>query len=216
MDKLGNVGISNTKRQARLHINDPNSLPNSKYFSNAVAIFEYGSFGNTALQLMCRAGSNYSIFSGTDSTFRRSSIEFSNDSSLRFIAGASASLTPDLMIAKNGAVGINTSTPAALFDASGSFKLGTNGTVNAALIQEAVNINVGSIPANGELDVTIAVANVATAAAVSVSPSADLNSGIIIAWARVSSAGNVRIRFRNLTGGAINPAAIDYYISAVQ
>jgi len=165
---------------------------------------------------MCRAGSNFSIFSGTDSVFARSRLEFSSDSSMRFYTGGNVGSSSNMVLSKTGSLGIGATAPTAKLDVAGTFKLGTNGTVNAALINETVNINVGSIPANGELDVTVAVPNVITTAAVSVSPSADLASGIIIGWVRVSSTGNVRIRFRNLTGGAINPAAIDYYISAIQ
>jgi carbonic anhydrase/acetyltransferase-like protein (isoleucine patch superfamily) len=115
-----------------------------------------------------------------------------------------------------GRVGIGLTTPTAVIDVDGTYKLGTNGTVNTALIKDTVNIDVGSIAANGEADVTVALANATLNGAVSVSPSADLASGIIIAWARVSAAGTIKIRFRNLTGGAINPAAINYYISVVQ
>ena len=79
-----------------------------------------------------------------------------------------------------------------------------------------MNIDVPSIAADGEQTVTVALTNVTTNGAVSISPAADLPSGILIAWARVSSAGNVRIRFKNTSASTVDPAAINYFISVVQ
>ena len=121
-----------------------------------------------------------------------------------------------MTIAKNGNTGINTLTPAAILDANGTFKLGNVGTVNSAFIKNTVTIDVGSVAANSELDVVAAVANVSTTGVVSISPAANLPAGIIIAWARVSSAGNITIRYRNVTGSAIDPPSISYFIAVVQ
>jgi hypothetical protein len=115
-----------------------------------------------------------------------------------------------------GRVGIGLTAPTALIDVDGTYKLGTNGTINTALLKDTVTINVGSVPANGELDVTVALANATLNGAVSVSPATDIESGLVIAWARVSAAGTIKIRYRNLTGAIINPASTNYYISVVQ
>ncbi|MBL0182314.1 MAG: hypothetical protein IPP96_08455 [Chitinophagaceae bacterium] len=214
VERTGQVGIANSAPEAQLHVSFGGKLPNAKYAGNGTAIFENNGIGSARIQFMNLSTTDFTIFSGTDSTFSRSSITFTPDSAIGFGAGGCCDY--DLFVAKNDFVGINTTTPVAHLDDNGTFKLGTNGTINSALIQDVVNVNVGSVPANGELDVIVPLANVATTAAVSVSPSADLPSGIIIAWARVSSSGNIKIRYRNLTGGAIDPAAINYYISAVQ
>jgi hypothetical protein len=214
VERGGQVGIANSAPEAQLHISFGGKLPNAKYAGNGTAIFENNDIGNARIQFMSKSTSDFAIFSGTDSTFFRSGITFTADSAIGFGAGGCCDY--DLFVAKNHFVGINTNTPTAQLDARGTYKLGTNGTINSALIKRTVNIIVGSIPANGELDVIVAVTNVATNAAISITPSDDLPAGIIIAWSRVSSAGNIKVRFRNLTGSAINPANIDYYISAVQ
>ena len=122
-----------------------------------------------------------------------------------------------LTIKNDGKVGIGTTVPAARLDVAADFKLGTSGSVNNALIKSTQNIDVGSIPANSELDITVAVASANTSnSAVFVSPEADIEAGVVIAWARVSAANTVKIRFRNTTGSAIDPAAINYVISVLQ
>ncbi|MBK7308876.1 MAG: hypothetical protein IPI88_18935 [Chitinophagaceae bacterium] len=122
-----------------------------------------------------------------------------------------------LTIKNDGKVGIGTTVPAARLDVAADFKLGTSGSVNNALIKSTQNIDVGSIPANSELDITVTVASANTSnSAVFVSPEADIEAGVVIAWARVSAANTVKIRFRNTTGSAIDPAAINYVISVLQ
>jgi hypothetical protein len=48
-----------------------------------------------------------------------------------------------------------------------------------------------------------------------ISPIADLNDGLIIAWAR-AEAGNVVIRVQNVTNAAIDPVEQDFYITVVE
>jgi hypothetical protein len=217
IDSFGRVGIGRTNTKAPLHVNNTSfSLPNAKYVSLPVAIFENGeSFGNTAIQFMCKSTNDFSIFSSTDSTINRSNITFNNDSSISIGTGTSFQ---SVLIAKNGnlGIGIFTPNPVAKLDANGTFRLGQTGTVNSSLIKDTVNIDVPSIAADGEQTVTVALTGVTTNGAVSISPAADLPSGILIAWARVLSSGNVRIRFKNTSASAIDPVAINYFISVVQ
>ncbi len=135
------------------------------------------------------------------------SFNYGND----FIAG-----NIKMVIDTFGNVGIGVTSPTAVLDVDGTYKLGTNGTKNTALIKDTVSINVGAVPANGELDVSVALPNVTLNGAVSISPAADIESGLVIAWARVSAAGTIKIRYRNLTAAIINPVTINYYISVVQ
>lgn len=116
-----------------------------------------------------------------------------------------------------GNVGIGAATPSARLDVGADFKLGAAGSVNNAVLKTTQNIDIGTIAANGELDVTVTVANAVTGnSAVFLSPNADINSGLIIAWARVSAPNTVKIRFRNATGAPIDPAPANYVISVLQ
>jgi hypothetical protein len=52
--------------------------------------------------------------------------------------------------------------------------------------------------------------------AVSVSPGTAPPNGIIIAWARVSAANTIEVRFENNSGAAVNPPLISYNIRIIQ
>jgi hypothetical protein len=49
-----------------------------------------------------------------------------------------------------------------------------------------------------------------------VSPASALDDGLMIAYARVSAANTVEVKFINTTGSAIDPAAMDYYITVIR
>ncbi len=116
-----------------------------------------------------------------------------------------------------GNVGIGAAVPAARLDVGSDFKLGANGVISNALLRATVNIDVPSIAANNEVDITVTVTNAnTTGSAVFVSPAADIEPGVVIAWVRVSAANTIKIRFRNTTGTPIDPAAVDYVISVLQ
>lgn len=122
-----------------------------------------------------------------------------------------------LTIRNDGKTGIATTAPAATLDVNGDFKLGAAGVVHTALLRTTASINLPSIAANSESDITVTVTGASTtASSVFVSPAADIESGLVIAWARVSAANTVKIRFRNETGSAIDPAAVNYVVSVLQ
>jgi hypothetical protein len=203
-----NVGIGTTKPFRKLHVKQGTS--GGTFQTNTNFILEGGTINYMELSTPSAALSG--IISSTNLTSIRSRILFEADSSITFCSGGSLNR---MALDNNGNLGINTTAPASKLDVNGTFTLGANGTVNNALIKNTVNIDVPSIAANSETLVTVAMANVTATAAVSVSPSADLTTGIAIVWVR-ATAGIIRIKFRNLTAGAIDPAAIDYYISVVQ
>ncbi|MET3037307.1 hypothetical protein ABXT08_14455 [Chryseobacterium sp. NRRL B-14859] len=112
------------------------------------------------------------------------------------------------------AVGINTSTPnsSSSLDVNGAYKLGNTGTVNKNVINFATTINnsissadstflTGAFNSSGILDVNIPVPTAnrpgSTQAIVAVSPNFDLPGAVSIAFARLTSSSNVRIRFMN-------------------
>ena len=206
----GLLGIGNTSPQTKFHVSK-GTVAGAAYLTLATSIFE--NFSSNFLQLMNSSSANASILSGTELTNERSAVNFNADSSVSFSTGG---FLTRMTIAKTGNTGINTTTPAAILDANGTFKLGTVGTVNSAIIKVAATIDVGSVPAGGELDVVATVANANTTGVVSISPVVNLPSGLIIAWARVSALGSITIRYRNLTGSAIDPPSTGYFIAVVQ
>ncbi len=98
----------------------------------------------------------------------------------------------------------------------------TNGTgasawTNVILgIKATVNSDVASVAANASLVHTFTVTGAVTTATAQVSPATALADGLIISYVRVSAANTVEVKFRNLTGTAINPAAMNYYITVAQ
>jgi hypothetical protein len=102
----------------------------------------------------------------------------------------------------------------ALYDRNGitlpttqTFKIGS-ALVGFGLAQANVAADPGSIAANSELDVTIAVPGTLAGDALSVSPgNGALEAGIGIVGCWVPSPGNVTFRLRNFTGTAIDPGS---------
>jgi hypothetical protein len=113
-------------------------------------------------------------------------------------------------------VGIGTTAPTRRLDVAGNVRFGNNGTTITNVIKATVNADPANCAANAGVDVDLAVANAAEGSTVSVSPGADLEAGIIIAWSRVTAAGNVRVRLQNVTAGAINPAAVDFHVTVIE
>lgn len=115
-----------------------------------------------------------------------------------------------------GNVGIGTYSPDAKLDVSGTVMLGVNGTLITNIIKVTVNVNVASVPANSSLVQTFTVTNVATSSTVSISPAIALADGLVIAYARASAANTIEVKFTNVTGGAIDPGQMNYYITVIQ
>jgi len=113
-------------------------------------------------------------------------------------------------------VGIRTNSPSRALDVAGDVRLGANGTTITNVIKATVNANIGSVPANGSITFDFAVTNAAVGSTVSISPADDLGNGLIIATARVSATNTVQIRLQNVTGGAIDPNQMDYFITVIQ
>lgn len=117
-----------------------------------------------------------------------------------------------------GNVGINNSTPVANLDVAGDVKLGTNGTVFNDIVRGTGTMGAAvSVPANSTATTTFNITNAVVGGTVSVSPSANLPTGVAISFVRVSAANTVTIGFINTTGGSINvPTSTTFAISIIQ
>jgi hypothetical protein len=114
-------------------------------------------------------------------------------------------------------VGIGTITPAARLDVSGTFVLGTNGTVLTQIVKETITaVTVPSVPANGTFAVDYPVPNAVVGSTVAISPSSVLPTGVIIGYARVAVANSVRVSYANI-GVAASTATAGYslYITVI-
>ncbi len=86
----------------------------------------------------------------------------------------------------------------------------------SGIIRGGIGIDPPNIPANSGVTTSFAFAGATVGSAVSVSPSTAPPNGIIIAWARVSAANTIEIRFENNSGAAVNPPSIGYNIRVIQ
>lgn len=126
------------------------------------------------------------------------------------------------VVTSSGALGLSTANPTAILDVDGNFRLGSKGTANKNLVNfEFVVGNGNTVNANSSLDLLIPIpaANTLTTtqANVSASPNADLPSGILVAWARVSGTGQVKLRLQNLTGSNITlSSTLKFYLTLIE
>lgn len=129
-----------------------------------------------------------------------------------FFTGSATKMCIDTL----GNVGIGITTPAALLDVDGTTKLGTNGTALTEVIKVTVNKDLPSIAVNNSYLETFAVSNAQLNSTVYISPATALADGLIICYAMVSGAGNVQVKFRNVSAGAIDPAAMNFFITVIR
>jgi hypothetical protein len=104
----------------------------------------------------------------------------------------------------------------ATFQVNGSVRLGNNGTKINYIIKASVAADLPSIPAGQSYIQTYTVANSSPSSSVMVSPAAGLDDGLIIQYARVSTAGTVEVKFRNTSGAAIDTGNMNWYITVIQ
>jgi hypothetical protein len=91
-----------------------------------------------------------------------------------------------------------------------------NGAAWGGIISGGIGIDPPNIPANGGTTVTFAFNGATVGSVVAISPSSALPNGIIIAWARVSAANTIQVRFENNAAGAVNPPSIGYSVRVIQ
>lgn len=78
-----------------------------------------------------------------------------------------------------------------------------------------VSLNPTTVNANSESDQTFTVTGIDTQDKIYINPP-DLVAGLGIMWYNVNAANTIKIRYRNFTGGNIDPAAGTYKIIAIR
>ncbi|MBU3699899.1 MAG: hypothetical protein FGM33_07810 [Candidatus Kapabacteria bacterium] len=163
-----------------------------------------------------RAGT--SVTSGTQITLVGENTSATSGISNATAIGSGATVTASnaIVLGASGVnVGIGVNAPTTRLDVRGTSRFGSNGNTITNIIKRTVAVNIGNVAANAGLTVTIPFANAAVGQSVMISPIADLDAGIVIAWARAEG-GNVYLRVQNVTGAAIDPVEQDFYITVVE
>lgn len=129
-----------------------------------------------------------------------------------------ASDTTPFAVDDEGNVGVKTNAPTASLDVEGDFKLGEDGTVLDAIIQETITFRPPAVGANASVVSTQTVTGATVGSSVIVTPDEDFGNGrLVIAFAWVGSADNVSIRFTNVTGtGTVLGSDMDWHITVIK
>lgn len=210
MLKNGRTALGNTSPESFLHVfqSESGATPTP----NAIAAFEKN--GTGYINIITPEANENGISFGLPSNSVSGGIYYNSAGSkgMQFRTGGNST---KMSILSNGDVGIGVS-PSAKLDVNGTVKLGSNGSMLNEIIKVTDNLDLPSINAVSSVTRTFTVTNAALGATVHVSPGSDLPDGIIIAYARVSAANTVTVKFTNATTNAINPAAMDYYITVIR
>jgi hypothetical protein len=111
--------------------------------------------------------------------------------------------------AGNGPIYLNNNSTGGVF-------IGANGTGLKEIIKKTVSVPTFTVTANNCSNQDVSITNVAVDSAVSASPDNGFTSGLFIAYARVSSAGIVRIRVCNFTASSITQSTSDFHVAVVR
>lgn len=211
VEENGNVGIGTVTPQRLFHIRK--DVSGATPLTSAVAVIENS--GNAYINILTPNADEGAIFFGNPADPAHGGISYNSTlpNGLAFRVNGNST---KMVISSAGDVGINDNTPDAKLDVAGTTILGTNGTALNEIIKVTLAKDVSSIAAGGSLNVDFAVTNSALNSTVYISPETDLPNGMIIGYARVQAAGTVRVRFSNISAGAIDLANMDYYITVIR
>ena len=120
-----------------------------------------------------------------------------------------------MRIDSSGNVAIGGIKPIAKLDVSGTVKIGTTGTVLHSIMKQTIEVEIPSINSGAEEMVSIPFPDVLEEASVYVSPGGTM-SGLMIGYARVSTPGNIEVKFMNMAADMEEPMTMVLYVSVIQ
>jgi hypothetical protein len=91
-----------------------------------------------------------------------------------------------------------------------------NGSAWGGILSGGIGIDPPNIPTNSGITTSFAFTGATVGSVVAISPSSALPNGIVIAWARVSAANVIEMRFENNSTAPVNPPSIGYNIRVIQ
>jgi hypothetical protein len=136
---------------------------------------------------------------------------------LILFTGGAALNNERMRITGAGKIGIANNNPQAVLDVSGTYKMGSSGTVLTNMIKTNFNINDAvSFDYTSTRQITVTVAGATVNGTVIINPRTALPTGIGIGWAQVSSTNNVTIGFTNSDGTARSIGNINFDVTIIQ
>jgi hypothetical protein len=125
-------------------------------------------------------------------------------------------LAERLRITSSGNIGIGVIAPSRKLEVNGTSRIGVNGTTINNIIKVSSTGNIPGITAGGSQVVSFSVTSAAITASVMISPASALPDGLIIAYARVSAAGVVEVKFTNVGSSPTSVISENFYITIIE
>ncbi len=91
-----------------------------------------------------------------------------------------------------------------------------NGSTWIGTVSGTIAIDVANMLPNSGVTNSFAFSGATVGSAVVISPSVSLPAGVIIAWARVSAANTIEVRFENNATFSVNPPSINFNVKVIQ
>ena len=125
-------------------------------------------------------------------------------------------LAERIRITSAGNVGIGVFSPSRKLEVNGTSRIGVNGTTINNMIKISSAGTIPVIAAGTSQVVTFSVSGAATTSSVMISPSGALPDGLLIAYARVSAAGTVEVKFTNVSAAPTSSVTQNFHLTIIE